>query len=156
MNWTEVKIVTTALELDSLCASLLELGVGGLNICDPDDFRELVDNKYGDWDYIDEELLPVFDGEPYVSFYLPDNVQGRETLGLVSGLFDVTVSSVNEEDWANNWKQYFKPFEVGERLLVKPSWEDCQSGERIILEIDPASSFGTGQHETTKLCLLLL
>ena len=67
------------------------------------------------------------------------------------------MKNVREEDWANNWKQYFKPLKVGNKLLVKPSWENYDADdERIILEIDPASSFGTGQHNTTKLCLELL
>lgn len=77
-----------------------------------------------------------------------DNVYGR---------LEAELSSIREEDWANNWKQYFKPIKVGEKLVIKPSWEDYdEDSERIILEIDPASSFGTGQHHTTRLCLELL
>ena len=73
------------------------------------------------------------------------------------GRLAVELSNVKEEDWANNWKQYFKPLKVGEKLLVKPSWEEYDgSDNRTILEVDPASSFGTGQHNTTKLCLELL
>ena len=73
------------------------------------------------------------------------------------GRLEAELSSLREEDWANNWKQYFKPFKVGERLAVKPSWEDYVNDDnRVILEIDPASSFGTGQHHTTRLCLELL
>ena len=64
---------------------------------------------------------------------------------------------MKEDDWANNWKQYFKPLPVGRNLLIKPSWEEIpEQNQRIILEIDPASSFGTGQHHTTRLCLELL
>ena len=73
------------------------------------------------------------------------------------GRLELKFSNVKEEDWANNWKQYFKPLKVGDKLLVKPSWEEYENiDNRIILEIDPASSFGTGQHNTTKLCLELL
>lgn len=73
------------------------------------------------------------------------------------GRLEVKLKSVKEEDWANNWKQYFKPLKIGNKLLIKPSWEDYdESDNRIVLEIDPASSFGTGQHNTTKLCLELL
>lgn len=73
------------------------------------------------------------------------------------GRLAVELANVCEEDWANNWKQYFKPLTVGEKLVVKPSWEDYSGGDgRTILEIDPASSFGTGQHNTTQLCLELI
>ena len=66
------------------------------------------------------------------------------------------LSNVCEEDWANNWKQYFKPLKVGDKLVVKPSWEPLEETDRTVLEIDPESSFGTGQHNTTQLCLELL
>ena len=69
------------------------------------------------------------------------------------GRLQTQFANVKEEDWANNWKQYFKPMNVGKKLLVKPSWEDVTDNSRVILEIDPASSFGSGQHYTTKLCL---
>ena len=70
---------------------------------------------------------------------------------------EAEIENVREEDWSNNWKQYFKPLKVGEKLLIKPSWEEYKNTDnRIVLEIDPASSFGTGQHNTTRLCLELL
>lgn len=75
----------------------------------------------------------------------------------IFGRLELELLQVKEEDWANNWKQYFKPLKVGKKLLVKPSWEECSNTDgRVILDIDPASSFGTGQHNTTKLCLELL
>ena len=75
----------------------------------------------------------------------------------VFGRLAVDLANVREEDWANNWKQYFKPLTVGEKLVIKPSWEDYEQKDgRTILEIDPASSFGTGQHNTTQLCLELI
>lgn len=73
------------------------------------------------------------------------------------GRLAVELANVREEDWANNWKQYFKPLTVGERLVIKPSWEEYDPTDgRTVLEIDPASSFGTGQHNTTQLCLELI
>ena len=73
------------------------------------------------------------------------------------GSLDVEIDCVREEDWANNWKQYYKPFTVGDKLIVKPSWEEVSDTKgRKILEIDPASSFGTGQHHTTRLVMELL
>ena len=74
----------------------------------------------------------------------------------IYGRLEAELSDIREEDWANNWKQYFKPFTVGDKLAVKPSWEEYSDDSRIILEIDPASSFGTGQHHTTRLCLEII
>ena len=129
-------------------------------------------NKEGKWDYIDQDLLGMAQGDTTVTVYLPDNAQGAEQLvalramlaqiharddAQLFGTLELTLKNVREEDWANNWKQYFKPFTVGERLLIKPSWELCENPwNRAVLEIDPASSFGTGQHHTTRLCLELL
>ena len=66
----------------------------------------------------------------------------------------IETAGLREEDWMNNWKQYFKPTEIGKKILIKPSWETIAEGNRrIVLEIDPSSSFGTGTHETTRLCI---
>ena len=74
--------------------------------------------------------------------------------------YSVETGNVREEDWANNWKQYFKPMKVGEKLLLCPTWEADNLGEemadRIKLLIDPGMAFGSGQHETTKLCMELI
>ncbi|MBR2086961.1 MAG: 50S ribosomal protein L11 methyltransferase, partial [Oscillospiraceae bacterium] len=86
---------------------------------------------------------------------LCQNLRGGEYAAQFGSL-EMTIGNVKEDDWANNWKQYFKPLQIGERLLIKPSWEPVPEGNtRTILEIDPASSFGTGQHHTTRLCLEL-
>ena len=172
MNWIETQIDTASAGVDALCAMLTDLGIKGFAISDPADFQEFLQNKEGKWDYIDEELLGMAQGETRVTVYLPDNAQGAEQLVALRamlarihardqeqqfGTLELTLKNVREEDWANNWKQYFKPFTVGEKLLIKPSWESCDNPEnRAVLEIDPASSFGTGQHHTTRLCLELL
>ena len=65
--------------------------------------------------------------------------------------------NIKEEDWANNWKKYFKPFAIGDKIIIKPSWEELeQATEKIVLKIDPAHIFGTGTHETTQLCIELI
>ena len=172
MNWTEAEIYTSTDGIDILCASLLDIGIKGFSIRDAEDFNEFLENKDGKWDYIDDDLMNLKNCETSVTIYLPDNSQGGEMLISLKNLLaqmkerdtenkwgrlEVELKSVREEDWANNWKQYFKPLKVGEKLLVKPSWENYENNDgRTILEIDPASSFGTGQHNTTKLCLELL
>lgn len=172
MNWIEIQIITASAGVDALCAMLTDLGIKGFSIADPADFQEFLQNKEGKWDYIDQDLLGMAQGDTTVTVYLPDNAQGAEQLVALRamlaqiharddvqlfGTLELTLKNVREEDWANNWKQYFKPFTVGERLLIKPSWEMCENPwNRAVLEIDPASSFGTGQHHTTRLCLELL
>lgn len=172
MNWVEVDIFTTTEGIEPVTGCLLGLGINGFVIKDSQDLEEFLSDKSVNWDYIDDDLMGLKDCETTVTAYLPENAQGLEYLESVKaelkalkardteGLFgrlDHELKNVHEEDWANNWKQYFKPLKVGEKLLIKPSWEDIPEGEHgKILEIDPASSFGTGQHNTTQLCLELV
>ncbi len=172
MNWTQVNIYTTTLGIEPVAFELLSLGITGYSVTDSNDFKEFLENKNGQWDYIDDDLMGLSDCETYLTAYIPENEQGTETLKMLFaniaqlkkrdkdsrfGRLEIELDGVKEEDWANNWKQYFKPFCVGKRLYVKPSWEKGIGAQgRKILEIDPASSFGTGQHHTTRLCLEML
>lgn len=169
MNWTEVNIYTTTAGIDILCASLIDLGIKGFVIKDSSDFNDFIQDKEGNWDYIDEDLMGLSECETSITVYIPENSQGAEMLVSLKsqikrlaeidtnskyGRLEISMSNVKEEDWVNNWKQYFKPLKVGNKLLIKPSWEEYKNTEnRLILEIDPASSFGTGQHNTTRLCM---
>ena len=169
MEWTEVNIYTTTEGIELLCSKLGDIGIKGFSIKDPEDFKEFLENKNGQWDYIDDDLMGLSECETCVTVYIPTNGQGAEMLIAIKsmlaemkaadtegayGRLEAEMSSIREEDWANNWKQYFKPFKVGKKLVIKPSWEEYDNSDgRIILEIDPASSFGTGAHHTTRLCL---
>lgn len=172
MEWTEVNIYTTTEGIDLLCSELMDIGIKGFAIQDAEDFNEFLENKNGKWDYIDDDLMGLSECETCITVYLPGNSQGADMLNSIRsmlgklkendtegiyGRLEAELSSIREEDWANNWKQYFKPFAIGKKLLIKPSWEEYENNDdRIILEIDPASSFGTGQHHTTRLCLELI
>lgn len=172
MEWTEVNIYTSAEGIELICSKLMDIGIKGFVIKDSADFNEFLENKNGQWDYIDEDLMGLANCETCITVYLPENNQGADMLTSIKnmladvkksdtdgvyGRLEAELASIREEDWANNWKQYFKPFTIGEKLAVKPSWEDYSGDDgRKILEIDPASSFGTGQHHTTRLCLELL
>ncbi|MDE6519909.1 MAG: 50S ribosomal protein L11 methyltransferase [Ruminococcus sp.] len=172
MEWTEVNIYTTADGIEIICSNLMDIGIKGFVIKDSDDFNEFLENKNGQWDYIDNDLMGLADCETCITVYLPCNNQGADMLLSIKsmlaemksadtdgfyGRLEAELSSIREEDWANNWKQYFKPFKIGDRLAIKPSWEEYSNDDnRTVLEIDPASSFGTGQHHTTRLCLELL
>lgn len=168
MNFTQVDIYTNSEAVNVLVMQLSELGINGFVIHDSADFEEFLSDKTMNWDYIDDDLMGLKTAPTYITLYLQDNTQGLETLAELRGALaelktrdeafygslEMKIDSVREEDWANNWKQYYKPFTVGEKLLVKPSWEDVPDcGKRKILEIDPASSFGTGQHHTTRLVM---
>ncbi|MGN1481681.1 50S ribosomal protein L11 methyltransferase [Porcipelethomonas sp.] len=172
MNWTEVNIYTKSEGVDILCASLMDIGIKGFEVKDSNDFKEFLANKDGKWDYIDDDLMNLSNCETCLTVYLPDNSQGAEMLvslrsvlknmksndsNDIFGRLEIEMENVREEDWANNWKQYFKPLKIGRKILVKPSWEEYSGDDdRVVIEIDPASSFGTGQHNTTKLCLELM
>lgn len=172
MNWTEVTIETRAEGLELLCAVLTDLGFKGFAIHDPNDFEDLMAGKAGHWDYLEEGLVDALTASaPSVTVYIPENAQGAEQMlalrdvlqhlhdenAEMYGSLALTSRGVREEDWANNWKQYFQPLCVGDRLWIKPTWVDAETPQgRVVLNIDPGSSFGTGQHDTTKLCLAML
>ena len=172
MQFRQVDVYTKSEAIQVLVMRLSELGLNGFIIHDPADFEEFLENKEYNWDYVDDSLMGLKTVEPHITCYVQDNEQGTDMLSALGGTLDelkendtddfygsldVTIDCVREEDWANNWKQYYKPFTVGEKLIVKPSWEEVENTDgRKILEIDPASSFGTGQHHTTRLVMELL
>lgn len=172
MDWIETAIYTTTQGIEAVTGRLLGLGIDGFVIRDAQDFEDFLEDKDGNWDYIDDDLMGLKDCETTVTVYIPNDANAPELVSAIRaelnalkqsdeqsefGRLECELKNIREEDWANNWKQYFKPLCVGEKLLIKPSWESVSENEtRRILEIDPAASFGTGQHNTTQLCLELL
>lgn len=171
-EWKELKIHTSHEGVEPLSNALISEGINGFVINDPEDIREFERNKNASWDYIGEEVWQLCGTDTYITVYIPDGEDGLSDLEAVKsaveavkksdvsgamGSLSVTSGSIKEEDWANNWKQYFKPLEIGKKLIIKPSWEDIPAqNERAVLELDPETSFGTGRHHTTRLCLELL
>lgn len=172
-NWIEVFVSTSQTGLEPIEGVLYACGLTGLMIHDSADFTEFMENPDRKWDYIADELLEHKKDEPTgITFFLRDNVYGREQLAQIKdalqnvkrteteldlGTLDVTMKNVAEEDWANNWKKYFKPFPIGEKIMIKPSWEELPAQtDKVVLQIDPGHIFGTGTHETTQLCITLL
>ena len=169
MNWTEAEIFTSTDGIEILSAVLPDIGIKGFSVKDSADFNEFLENKNGKWDYIDDDLMGLKSCESSVTVYLPDNIQGAETLAalknMLSGLkendsdnrlgrLELELKTVKEEDWANNWKKYYHPIEIGKKILIKPVWEDIdENTDRVVFNIEPGLSFGTGSHETTQLCL---
>ena len=162
MNWIEVHIDTRPAELDGLCARLEELGITGLVIDDEADFQNFLENNHQYWDYVDESLLQEKKGLCRVTFYLADDADGRRQLTAAEELAAalpgarLTRAAVQDADWENNWKQFYKPMEIGERLLVIPEWEQASIPGRVELRLNPGLTFGTGSHATTRLCLTAL
>ena len=169
MDWLAVSIYTSPEGIDPLCGRLYNLGITGVEIQDKDDFEDFLENNKQYWDYVDEELREKMNGETRVKIYVSDNEIGHKQLqsvrdDLVSfksldsenlfGTLRVEIDTMHEEDWENNWKQYFKPIYVGDRLIIKPEWEKIEDAQdKIVFNIDPGMTFGSGQHETTRLCV---
>ncbi|GHU51467.1 ribosomal protein L11 methyltransferase [Clostridia bacterium] len=168
-DWIECAVCTTCEGADALCESLLSAGVTGFLIDDPAGTRRFIEENESGWDYVEEELLKMpVSSEVTVKFYLSDNAAEREILanvksellrfsredyGLDMGSLELSADKVTD-DWSENWKKYYKPFEVGEKLVICPSWEEyVNEGGKIVLRLNPGHAFGTGLHHTTRFCL---
>ncbi len=174
MQWIATHIYTTTEGIEPLCGRLYAVGLNGVQIQDAADFNDFIENQTQYWDYIDESLEPLKSCETCVTVYLTDDADGRELLSHIRGTvaelkaldtdgvfgrLTIELSGMNEEDWANNWKQYYKPFTLGERLLIKPEWETldaAQTEDKVVLSINPGHLFGTGTHHSTRLCMTAL
>ena len=165
MKWKKFTLNTTTEAVDLVSSMLDELGIEGIEV---EDHVPLTESETKGM-FID--ILPDLgpdDGTAKVSFYLDDEkLEGLEELlrQIEEGLDDLSefvdvgertiqVSETEDKDWINNWKQYFKPFTVDD-ILIKPTWEEVPETDqdKLLIQIDPGTAFGTGQHETTQLCI---
>lgn len=166
MKWIEVQVKTTTEAVSVVTNILYEAGACGLVIEDPNDIV-LGNKNHDDWDYIDPQLIKQDYEGVIVKGYLEESVdiidrielikQGVEKIpqyNLDKGLGEVTTTEILEQDWSSTWKKYYKPTKVGERVIIKPSWESYDKKENeIVIELDPGMAFGTGTHETTIMCI---
>lgn len=169
MTFTELKIYASTMGLEAVGGVLDGAGVSCCAIQDPADLDALLADETVPADYV-EESLRAQDGEPFLSVYLAQNEQGdaqkrailagvetlRGEFGDTLGSLRVETAEVCDDDWRDNWKQFFHPLEIGKKFVVRPSWEPYAGTRPLEIVIDPESSFGTGQHETTRLCLTAL
>lgn len=157
MKWLEITVNTCHNQVEEICDRLTLLGVSGMAVEDEQDIADFLENNKKYWDYVDEEYINSLKGVSRVKFYLEDTEDGRAEYGRIKAAMTgeaFSCRTVRDEDWENNWKQYYKPIFVGEKLIIVPEWEETpESGERIILRLDPGLIFGTGGHATTKMCL---
>lgn len=167
-EWLEVTIITSSEAVEAVSGILYNTNVKGVSIEDSEDVEYKKKNP-GDWDYFDESLLSIKEGAVIKAYYKEDEkfqeyfkyikerVDELHTFGIDKGEGIVSYSKVNEEDWENNWKKYYKPTRVGKNIIVKPIWEQFEKAESdIIVELDPGMAFGTGTHETTRMCIQAL
>lgn len=166
MKWVEVVVKTSPEKEDIVSDILYEAGAVGLAIEDPQDLIDLSNDKES-WDFIDSSVMEyAHDGVTLKAYFaesddideIVDFVKDRvvktplEEDGQSFG--EVILNSVDDEDFAESWKKYYKPLRVGERIVIKPSWEDYETEEDdIVIELDPGMAFGTGTHETTNMCI---
>lgn len=160
MNWKEISVLTEGVCVEAIAGIFHRLGSGGVIIEDPQAARKYI-NKDG-WnpesvspDFLDHEFVVV-------KAYFPEERQVleelRSSLDMVKDNFKVEcrifIDEVRDEDWENSWKKYYHTFKIGERLVIKPSWEEYQAKDgEVIIDIDPGMAFGTGIHASTRFCM---
>ena len=164
MRWARISVVTTHEGADLIANILMELGAAGTEIDDPSLVNEYIDA--GLWDYTD---LPRAEDTETVTVraYLPEDARLESSLlalaeriaalrhaGAALGAGTISHSFVADEDWAETWKAYIHTEKIGERIVVRPTWEEyTRSADEIVIELDPGAAFGTGAHATTAMCL---
>ena len=157
MRYLEVCVNTPTELIDQRCEEMAVFGAGGFVIENEEDFQNFLEHNHMYWDYVDEELENQFRGVSRIKCYLTDDAEGRAVLAKIRAAYDdVQTAMVEDSDWENNWRAYYKPIEVGDKLVVVPEWEEVPADGRVPLRLDPGLIFGTGSHATTRMCLAAL
>ena len=171
MDWMKLTVLTTTIGSDIVSQMLIDAGSAGTVIEDKNDVQ-LNQRPEGQWDIIDEEIARrIGDDVKVMGFYPMDerasdaaaNVRARVrelpelAPGVDLGKLEVSMSTIDDEDWAENWKKSYKPFRLGKHIVIRPGWEEYSpdDGDKVIT-IDPGMAFGTGTHETTGMCVSLV
>lgn len=171
MDYIELTVKTSTFGTEPVSELLMRFGAAGTQIIDRNDLPD-PDRPGKNWELMDRALIDETPEEPRVKAWFPLDENARETLKNVRtaldemkigdtagdfGALTLSTDDVHEQDWAECWKKYYKPFRAGERLVVKPTWEtwDEQPGD-LLIELDPGMAFGTGTHETTAMCISLI
>lgn len=172
MEWLELTIKTCSGGIDAVGARLTALGFDSFLIDDAEDFQTFLEKNRQYWDYVDEALAQSMAAVSQIRLYLEQDARAMETVAFLReqmsllrqqnpnlelGSLEISVKNVQDEDWENNWKQYYQPLPIGERLLVVPQWLHPENPEhRIPVVLDPGMIFGTGAHASTQMCLRAL
>ncbi len=165
-TWIEIRVITKSEALEPVSGIFYGLDCKGVAIEDPNDILEREQGPLT-WDFADINVLEhkgevavvkaYFSEEDNIEEvikYINEKMEELKDLGIDTGIAKVESEKMYEEDWANNWKKYYKPTKIGERIVVKPIWEEYEAKENeLVLELDPGMAFGTGTHETTRMCI---
>jgi ribosomal protein L11 methyltransferase len=168
-TWIEVRVITKSEALEPVSGIFYGLDCKGVAIEDPNDILEREQGPLT-WDFADINVLEhkgevavvkaYFSEEDNIEEvlkYINEKMEELKALGIDTGVAKVESEKMYEEDWANNWKKYYKPTKIGDRIVVKPTWEEYEAkGDELVLELDPGMAFGTGTHETTRMCIQAL
>lgn len=168
-TWIEVRVFTTSEALEPISGIFYGLDCKGVAIEDPQD---ILGREQGPltWDFADINVLEhkgevavvkaYFSEEDNIDeilIYVKEKIDEIKDLGIDIGEGKVESEKMFEEDWANNWKKYYKPSRIGEKIVVKPIWEEYDAkDDDLVIELDPGMAFGTGEHETTRMCIQAL
>jgi len=163
MKWTQIKVKCEISDLDTVCAVMNMLD-NGLMIEDFSDIEENLMTVYGE--LIDDKILNADKNIAYVSIFVSPERNFADYTAFMKERFaalelsdrvTITVDGVEEEDWANAWKTYYKPVHIGNHLVVVPAWQKYDAlPDEITIKMDPGMAFGTGTHETTRLCAAMI
>jgi len=164
MKWCEISIQTSHEAVELIAEIFRDLGASGVVIEDPELVNDYITS--GKWDYTD---IPIAKETEVVveKAYLPVNgeLEGRiqtlrqeikalESRGVNTAPAVLTTAELQDEDWSDTWKQYFHTEKPGERVVIKPTWEEyAPQGDEVVIELDPGAAFGTGTHATTAMCI---
>jgi len=170
MEWIELIVHTTTQGADLVSDRLMQLGAAGTMVEDRADVPD-PSKPNGYWELIDPKLIESMPEDVLVHAWLEPDATFAERAALLResltalkassqaelGSLKIDSAQVRDEDWAEVWKQFYKPFRAGQCLVVKPTWEQYEAGkDDLVIEIDPGMAFGSGMHETTSMCLELL
>ena len=166
MDWIEITISTNTEGADIVSEALLRQGAVGTQIIDRADVPD-PSKPNGFWELIDPKMIDEMPEDVQVKawFESVEALRGLENClkalpeltGMDLGTLAVSQQGVQEQDWSECWKQYYKPFRAGKHLVIKPSWENWNAAPGdLIIELDPGMAFGTGTHETTAMCVEMI
>lgn len=172
MQWLELCIQTSSAGVETVAERLTMLGYDSFIIDDQAEFEDFLEKNRQYWDYVDEELTKKMQGLSQIRLYLEDGPTVLETVRSLEtelalfkqqradqdlGTLEIRLANLQEEDWGNNWKQYYRPLPIGKKLIVVPQWLDPnQDPGRIPVRLDPGMIFGTGAHASTQMCMVAL
>lgn len=165
-KWIEIKVITTSEALEPVSGIFYSMDCKGVAIEDPED---ILNREQGPltWDFADINILEYAGKAAFIKAYFSEEDNASSIVNYIKEKLEIIKESginigegkvlhaiVKEEDWANNWKKYYKPTKIGNNIVVKPIWENYNNKDKeLVIELDPGMAFGTGTHETTRMCI---